>query len=97
VIRQNPDHIATIDFERPEIPHSAAIILTILRLLSLVATALKQRSELALENLALRQQLAVLNRRPRRPKLWRSDRLFWLVLSRSWAHWRETPSSLACP
>jgi hypothetical protein len=31
-------------------------------LLSLIPTALKQRSELALENLALRQKLAILNR-----------------------------------
>jgi putative transposase len=62
---------------------------TILRLLSLVSTALMLRSELALENLALRQQLAVLNRQHRRPKLWRSDRIFWLLLSRSWVHWKE--------
>jgi hypothetical protein len=35
--------------------------LTILRLLSLIPIALRLRSELALENLALRQQLAVFN------------------------------------
>jgi putative transposase len=65
------------------------MMLTILRLLSPIPTALRLRSELALENLALRQQLAVLNRRHRRPKLWRSDRIFWLLLSRSWVHWKE--------
>jgi transposase InsO family protein len=48
------------------------------------------RSELALENLALRQQLAVLNRQHRRAKLRKSDRFFWLLLSRSWVHWKET-------
>jgi len=66
------------------------MMLTILRLLSLISTALMLRSELALENLALRQQLAVLNRRHRRPKLWKLDRVFWLQLSRSWEGWKET-------
>jgi hypothetical protein len=37
------------------------MMLTFLRLLFLIPTALKMSSELALENLALRQQLAVLN------------------------------------
>jgi putative transposase len=62
---------------------------TILRLLCLIPIALRLRSELALENLALRQQLAVLNRQHRRPKLRRSDRVFWLFLSRFWVRWRE--------
>jgi hypothetical protein len=53
-------------------------------------TTLRLRSELALENLALRQQLAVLNRRCRRPKLRKLDRFFWVLLSRSWEHWKET-------
>ena len=70
--------------------HFPAMLLTILRLLSLIPTALRLRSELALENLALRQQLAVLNRRYPRPKLRKSDRLFWLLLSRSWGRWKET-------
>ena len=37
------------------------MILTILQLVSLIPTAFRTRSELALENLALRQQLAILN------------------------------------
>ena len=66
------------------------MMLAILRLLSLILTALRLQSELALENIALRQQLAVLNRRHRRPRLRKSDRFFWLLLSRSWSHWKET-------
>ena len=62
---------------------------TILPLLCLILIALWLRSELALENLALRQQLAVLNRQHRRPKLRRSDRVFWLFLSRFGVHWTE--------
>jgi len=65
------------------------MILTILRLLSWISTALRGRSELALENLALRQQLAVLHRQQRRPRIRKSDRLFWLVLSRLWGNWKS--------
>jgi putative transposase len=66
------------------------MILTILRLLSGILTTLRLRSELALENLALRQQLAVLHRQHRRPRIRKSDRIFWLLLSRFWRNWKET-------
>jgi len=66
------------------------MILTILQLVSLIPTAFRTRSELALENLALRQQLAILNRRHPRPRLQRCDRLFRVLLCRSWVHWKET-------
>lgn len=49
---------------------------------------LKERRDLALENLALRQQLAVLKRSPRRMKIKQRDRLFWIWLSRAWSGWR---------
>jgi putative transposase len=39
--------------------------------------------------LALRQQLGVLKRTKRVPRLKRRDRLFWVVLSRIWAPWRQ--------
>jgi len=65
------------------------MILPSLRLLSLVLTALRLQSELALENLALRHQLAVRHRQHRRPILRMSDRVFWCSLSRSWSHWKE--------
>ncbi len=60
------------------------MMLTILRLLSGVLAALRTQSELALANLALRQQLAVLHRQRRRPRIRKSDRVFWLVWSRFW-------------
>jgi putative transposase len=66
------------------------MMLTILRLLAVIPTVLRLRSELALENLAFRQQRAVLNRRHRRPRLRKSDRVFWLLLSRFWSNWKET-------
>jgi hypothetical protein len=43
---------------------------------------LPPRSRLVLENLALRQQLAVLRRSIRRPRLRPCDRVFWVWLSR---------------
>ena len=47
------------------------------------------RHKLALEAVALRQQLAVFKRKQPRPKLDRLDRLFWIVLRRLWEGWFE--------
>jgi len=47
------------------------------------------RSQLVLENLALRQQLAVLSRQRPRPPLHRWDRLFWVYLSKLYSPWRS--------
>jgi putative transposase len=66
------------------------MIPTLLRLLSLRLTAGRLRSDLALENLAFRQQLAVLRRQRRRPGIRKVDRVFWLILSRPWRDWKET-------
>jgi hypothetical protein len=61
----------------------------VLALLGALRASLRTRSDLALENLALRQQLALLRRRPKRPQFGRLDRLFWVWLSHQWAGWRE--------
>jgi transposase InsO family protein len=45
--------------------------------------------DIALENLALRQQLAVMKRQCPRPRLRKADRLFWVWLSRIWPKWRK--------
>src|SRR2546422_4518966 len=42
----------------------------------------------ALENLALRQQLAVFKNTVRRPQLRHRDRLFWMLLANAWRDWR---------
>src|SRR5438094_3103068 len=44
---------------------------------------------LAIENLALRQQLAVYKRTAPRPRLRTTDRLFWVGLARVWTGWRQ--------
>jgi len=56
---------------------------------SLLRSAFVSRQHLLLENLALRQQLAVLSRRSARPRLQPADRLFWSWLSRAWSGWRS--------
>jgi hypothetical protein len=45
--------------------------------------------QLALENRALRHQLAVYKRMATRPKLRRPDRLFWVTLAKAWAWWKQ--------
>jgi hypothetical protein len=44
---------------------------------------------LALENLALRQQLAAWKARQPRPRLTEIDRIFWVLVSRVWRNWRQ--------
>ena len=48
------------------------------------------RAAVAVEILALQQQLAVLRRQVKRPRLRDRDRLFWVLLSRLWPDWRNT-------
>ena len=42
-----------------------------------VRSVFRDRGELALENLALRQQLAVLHGKKKRPRIRQWDRIFW--------------------
>jgi hypothetical protein len=71
------------------------MISTLLHLLRLCPFLCGGHRQLALENLALRQQLAVYKRTSRRPTLCRSDRLPWVWLSRVWTRIvREAPNDL---
>ncbi len=63
---------------------SARVLL--ITVLAAARSALRTRGARALENLALRQQLAVLQRRRPRPPL---DWLFWVALSGAWSRWRD--------
>ncbi len=55
----------------------------------LVRAMFRDRGELAAENLALRQQLAVLSEQAKRPRLRAGDRVLWVLLLRIWAGWRS--------
>ena len=61
--------------------------------LGLLATALRNavrsKHELVLEDLALREQLAVLTRQRSRARTKPADRLFWSWLCRYWDGWRS--------
>ena len=61
----------------------------VLAVLGALRASLRTRTDLALENLALRQQLVLLRRRSKRPQFGRLERLFWVWLSDQWAGWRE--------
>ena len=57
------------------------------------------RESLLIENLALRQQLAVFKRKHNRPRLAARDKLFWVALRRFWSSWKKalivvTPDSV---
>ena len=54
-----------------------------------VSALVRDRRDLALENLALRQQLAVYKRARKRPRLSKADRAFWVLLTRTWSGWKD--------
>ncbi len=58
-------------------------------LLSFLRAALMPRTTLALENAALRQQLAIYQRTQKRARLRTGDRVFWVVLRRLWPDWNR--------
>jgi hypothetical protein len=58
-------------------------------LFSLASSFFAPRLELMAEILALRQQLAILNRTSKRPSLRFQDRLFWIALARFWQELRS--------
>jgi transposase InsO family protein len=65
------------------------VITLTLHLLRLLPFRVGGHRQLALENLALRQQLAVYARTTSRPTLRTTDRLFWAGLAEVWSGWRQ--------
>ena len=59
-------------------------------LLGVLHQCVRSRRDLLLENLVLRQQLAVLKRRKRRLKLGRVDKFFWVAVRRVWTEWNRS-------
>jgi putative transposase len=62
---------------------------TLKLLLGSMTKILCSRRNLLLENLALRQQLAVLKQKHPRRYIAAPDRLFWIVLQRFWPGWKK--------
>lgn len=69
--------------------HDPAVVALLMSLLGTLRSAFRTRAELALENLALRQQLANLRHTSGRPRIHPVDRAFWLLLSRLWSRWAD--------
>jgi|GEM_PF-1919479 len=67
----------------------AAMLALLLNLLASLRSAFRTRAELALENLALRQQLATFHRSAPPPRLRLADRAFWVGLSQIWSRWAD--------
>ena len=55
----------------------------------LMHSLFRDRCELAVENLALRQQLAVFQAKKKRPGIRQLDRILWVLLSRLWSKWNS--------
>ena len=65
-------------------------MILVLGVWAFVRALLGNSAAVALENVALRHQLAVLQRSVGRPRLRCRDRLFWVGLSQLWAGWRAS-------
>ena len=60
-----------------------------LHIAAFIHSLFKSRRQLTLENLALRQQLAMLKSSVRRPRVSPADRLFWILFSKYVDGWRS--------
>mgnify|MGYP004004293693 CR=1 FL=1 len=56
-------------------------------LIKFIQIVRKSKSELIIENLALRQQLAIYQTKKTKPRLTNFDRSFWIALKQSWNKW----------
>ena len=64
-------------------------MILVLGVWTFLRTLLGSSAAVTLENIALRHQLAALQRSGGRPRLRRRDRIFWVLLSRLWTGWRS--------
>src|SRR5216684_2132063 len=64
-----------------------AFLLGLFRMIWLVGGG---QQAVVLENIALRQQLAIYKRKQKRPELLWRDRWFWMILAKVWKGWRRT-------
>jgi putative transposase len=101
VVTIGPDSLfhANLSFAKTRSPHMAVdpVVMARQDTSMLIAVVIVFRSlalicaghrAVALENLALRQQLGVLMRTATRPALRRRERLFWILLAKTWRDWR---------
>src|ERR1700746_1849013 len=58
--------------------------------LGLLTRCFRSHRSLLLENLALRQQVAVLKRKRPRPRMGAVDKIFWVFACRFWCAWKQS-------
>lgn len=83
-VRQTSEGAGSIQPAGPADPEGMLFLI-------LLRAILLSRTSLALENLALRQQVAVLKRSVPRPRIRLRD-LYWAILRRLWGGWRQEPA-----
>lgn len=66
------------------------MVLLIRLLLASILCCFRSRRSLLLENLVLRQQLAVFKRKHPKPRLDLFDKAFWVVTRRFWSGWKQS-------
>jgi transposase InsO family protein len=64
------------------------VVALILLVVRTIVVPCRGHHDVVLENIALRQQLRVLQRAAH-PRLRAGDRMFWVLLSRAWSRWRS--------
>ena len=69
--------------------YAEAMVAWIIRVVRLLIVLAGQHRNLALENLALRQQLALYRRTRPKPTMRWPDRLFWIGLRAAWRDWKS--------
>ena len=71
------------------LPDDLSMINTTFKQILAILLGFKRISDLALENLVLRQQLVIMKRSVQRPRIRSRDRFFWVLISRIWCNWRQ--------
>src|SRR6516162_7898926 len=66
-----------------------SVLSLVLALIAAARVFFRSRTDIAVEVLALRQQVAVLKRKRPKPPLCPIDRLFWTVLRATWSRWKD--------
>ena len=69
--------------------YSFNIMETIILSVFVCVLLISRDKNLLIENLALRQQLAIMKQHVKRPKIRNRDRIFWVIFSRLWKDWKS--------
>ena len=86
---RNSIALNAFDFSSALLKHRAIMFGLLYSVIAILVSAFKSRRALMLENLALRQQVVLLKRSVKRPRVTVSDRIFWSVFAHNVEEWRK--------